>query len=85
MSYSYGLVVKGSTQQVAPGVRRRLAGLAGVQVFEAYDVLGGAESNYRISAAQDLTNTLNTWFIEDLGREAPFPAGSLLYWRHYER
>lgn len=84
MSYSYGLVVKGSTQQVAPDVSRRLAGLASIQIFEAYDVLEGAESNYQILAGQDLTNTLNAWFIEDLGREAPFPTGSLLYWREYE-
>ena len=79
--YSYGLIVKGCTNDTAPDVRRRLAGLAGIRIVETTDWPASGESHYLVVAGQNLTNVLNGWFTEDLGREAPYPAGSLLYWR----
>lgn len=82
--YSYGLIVKGCTNDTAPDVRRRLAGLAGARIVETTDWPASGESHYLVTAGQDLTNVLNEWFTDDFtaGRpDAPFPIGSLLYWR----
>ena len=79
MSYSYALVVKGCTNDVAPEVSRRLAGLAGTRIVETTDWPASGESHYLVIAGQDLTNTLNEWFIEDM-HATPFPMGSLLSW-----
>lgn len=81
MSYSYGLVVKGCTNDVAPDVGRRLAGLAGARIVETTDWPASGESHYLVVAGQDLTNVLNEWFTEDMWCSGPFPAGSLLGWR----
>lgn len=78
--YSYTLIVKGSELEAGCAIKERLASLAGV-VIElrslAWEEL--AENVYHVTAGQDLTNTLNTWFTEDVST-GPFPAGSLLGW-----
>lgn len=81
--YSYRLIVKGASNDTASNVGKRFAGFSGVKVSAGTDWPDSHESFYTVVGSQDLTNTLNDWFIEDYSAEradTQFPIGSLLYW-----
>jgi hypothetical protein len=75
---TYTLTIKGEPFQAD----RALAdhGLGGDHVADL-----GHEQVVRVASRERLTDTLNRWFCEDIGREAPYPIGSLLYWSPDER